>query len=316
MLEIHKKDNANIIVFITHHTKNKKILDDILFNAKSTFKKYTEATLEKKEIKFIDGAVKEFKVLSVSDKDHNPKLARDNELKTKDREQSSIERIEGETDNESPLLIEIRKSAKSMEIIGQIMKNQYGSLKKDELVKLFENGQNVGLRLLKSFICLMNEYPDGLYEIVQEKINAIQKEKKKVMSKEEIDIVAKQFANMFSYGIVFGWIHKIVDSLGYDKLIEIADKVNSKTDSVASKLINLSIHIWYTKKLDIGKLKTLLREFSNNKNHAAQYMLKDIVSRHIYMHKMNYKEKQKIDALLGFSVQKQLGIQSRLPNKP
>jgi hypothetical protein len=44
----------------------------------------------------------------------------------------------------------------------------------------------------------------------------------------------------------------------------------------------------------------------------ANYLLKDVVSQHIYMHKIDFKEKQKISALLGFNVQDQVTIQQKI----
>ena len=112
-----------------------------------------------------------------------------------------------------------------------------------------------------------------------------------------------------------GLLHKIVNSLGYDKHIDIADAVNQEQNTVASKLINLSIHAWYTKKLDITKLKRLYSGFLNDNNGQAIFLLQDIVSFYIYMHPIGYKDKQKINSLLGFSVKKQVSIQGRLDKR-
>jgi len=318
MSNIHMKDNANIVIFITHHTNNKVLLDDITLSAMSTFDNFPEATLSGIEKNFIKALSDNLENSKLPSSTHNINKERDNSLDHSDKLAPLIERIEGaQENNHDPLFIEIRKSAKSMEIIGQILKNQYGSLKKPQLEELFEEGQNVGLRLLKSFIDAMSNDREGLERFIQSRVEQALEEKGKIPSKEEKEKESQKFLAQFSYSIVFGWLHKIADSLGYDKLIGIADNVNNKTDTVASKLINLSIHTWYGKKLDIEKLKKLHREFDDDKNHQAIYILKDIVSRHIYMHPTDYRDKQKIDSLLGFSVQKQESIQQKLkPNLP
>jgi energy-coupling factor transporter ATP-binding protein EcfA2 len=318
MSNIHMKDNANIIIFVTHHSNNKVLLDDITLSAMSTFDKFPEATLSGIEKNFIKALSDNLEISKLPDSTHNINKERDANLEHSDKLAPLIERIEdAQENNHDPLFIEIRKSAKSMEIIGQILKNQYGSLKKPQLEELFEEGQNVGLRLLKSFIDVMINDREGIDKFIQRRIKEVLEEKGKTLSKEEKEKESQKFLAQFSYSIVFGWLHKIADSLGYDKLTGIADSVNNKTDTVASKLINLSIHTWYAKKLDIEKLKTLHREFDDDNNHQAVYILKDIVSRHIYMHPTDYKDKQRIDSLLGFSVQKQESIQQKLkPNLP
>ena len=313
MSNIHMKDNANIIIFITHHTNNKVLLDDITLSAMSTFDKFPEATLSGSEKNFIKALSTNLENKKLPNLAHDVKKERENSLKENDEVEPVIERIKNSEEvNSDPLFIEIRRSAKSMEIIGQILKNKYGSLEKYKLEELFQEGQNVGLRLLKSFIDLMINDRDSVEVFIQSRIEQISKEKGKKLSEKEKERTSQKIVAQFSYSVIFGWLHKIVDSLGYDKLIEIADNVNDKTDTVASKLINFSIHTWYIKKLDLGKIKALYHEFENDKNHQAIYLLKDIVSRHIYMHYIDYKDKQKIDSLLGFSVQKQISVQRKL----
>ena len=313
MLDIHKKDNSNIVVFITHHSTNKNLLDDILLNTMSAFENFPEATLGKEETKFINEIVNRLKPATIAPDNHNVEEFRDENLEAQDRVEPAIQQQENEIENtDDCLLIEIRKSAKNMEIIGQIMRNQYGTFEKNRLNQLFEEGQNVGLRLLKSFIDLIDNNSDGLENFIQEKLLQISKEKNETLSTEKARSISQKLVSVFLYNIIFGWIHKIVDSLGYDKLIEITDNVNKKTNTVASKLINLFIHSWHKKELDFDKIKLLHKVFENDKNHTAMYILKDIVSRHIYMQKIDYQKKQKINALLNFSVQEQISIQSKI----
>ncbi|MDH5572381.1 MAG: hypothetical protein OEY89_11485 [Gammaproteobacteria bacterium] len=312
MLNIHFKDNANIIIFITHHTNNRNLLDDITISAMSTFDQFKEATLSGDEKLFIKSLHSNLECAKLPDHSHDVKSEREESLARNDKLTPNISQIDDDNEEESnSLVVEIRKSAKSMEIIGQILKNQYGSLERDKLKQLFEEGQNVGLRLLKSFIDLMEDNGDMFECYVRSRLDKLSKDKGVALTKDEIDKKSQKFVAQFSYSVIFGWLHKIVDSLGYDKLIEVADEVNDKTSTVASKLINLSIHTWYTKKLDLNKIKLLHHEFDNDKNQQAVYLLKDIVSRHIYMHPIDYKDKQKIDSILNFTVQNQITAQRK-----
>lgn len=315
MSTIHKKDSSNIIVFITHHTKNQSLIGNILDHTMSIFQNFAEATLDKKETKFISDYVPKLEKIALPPKNHNPADTRKKQLKEKDALKPVVDKIENDFENQDDdlLLVEIRKSAKSLEIIGQIMKNQHGTFKKDRLYKLFLEGQNVGLRLLKSFIKIMDDI-DLLDNFIQERLAYIAKERKKELSKEEIKKISSKLITRFSYSIIFGWLYKIVDSIGYNKvlLIKIADDVNKKTNTPASNLINFSIHAWHKKNIDIKKLESLYNNFKKDNNQAAIYLLKDIVSRHIYMHKIAYQDKQKIGCLLDFDVQKQVAVQQKI----
>jgi len=313
MSRIHLKDNANIIVFITHHTNNNEILEQILQNTISTFKNFSEVTLSGDEKSFVNNLSRQVLL------DSNHVHERQKELEEKDRLSSSNDRISSDSHEEDlgedPLLTEIIKSAKCMEIIGQILKNQFGSLEREQLIQLFKEGRDVGLRVLKSFMELMITHENEIELLVQSKLEQSALKNNKSLSKEEKEKQSKKIINSFSYGIIFGWLHKIVDSMGYDKLIEISDEVNNETNTVATKLINISIQTWYKKNLDIAKIKQLYEELEKSNNNQAIYILKDIVARHIYMHTIDYREKQQIKELLSFSIQKQRLIQQNIAKK-
>jgi len=51
-LNLHKDENAYIAIFISHHSKNAYILDEIILNAQCLFDKYKSATLSKEELSF------------------------------------------------------------------------------------------------------------------------------------------------------------------------------------------------------------------------------------------------------------------------
>ena len=317
MKDIHLKDNANIIIFIAHHTPNKYLMEKITLNATSAFEKFPEVTLSGSEKNFIDTLSNHFKEKILPGPNHNVEDERNRKLEEKDRSDlTTIRDAENyEDQNDDLIIIEVRKSAKSIEIIGQILKNQSGSINKNILTELFEVGQNVGLRLLKAFMEYMENSRADLENFIRLVIEDATKEKNIRLSDKRIEKETKRIVNKLLYSVIFGWLHKIVDSLGYDQLIETADDVNDKTDSVVSKLINLYIHTWYTKKLNFEKISSIYRELKDDKNYQAIYILKDIVCRHIYMHPVSYKDKQKIGQLLSLSVKHQVAVQQKLEKK-
>ena len=317
MKNIHLKDNANIIIFIAHHTQSKYLMEKIKLNAKSVFQKFPEVTLSGSEKNFIDTLSNHLKERLLPDASHNVEDQRNKELEDKDRRGSSATEDAEDYDDQDddPIIIEVRKSAKNIEIIGQILKNQSGSTDRNILRELFEVGQGVGLRLLKSFMEKMDNDRVDLEDYIRLMLEQISKKEKMNLSAQRIEKEAKRFIDQLLYSVIFGWLRKIVDSLGYDQLIEIADDVSNKNKSVVSKLINLYIHTWYTKKLNFQKISSIYKDLKDDKNYQAIYILKDIVCRHIYMHPIDYKDKQKIGQLLGLSVRHQVVVQKKIGKK-
>lgn len=311
--DIHLKDNANIIVFITHHTENKYVLEQILNSTIDIFKNFSIVTLSDDEKSFVESLSNHILLDSNHISERQKELDEKDKLPADDKQTDYDSRDKEAADDSN--LIEIKKSAKCMEIIGQILRNQYGSLERDQLTQLFKEGRDVGLRLLKWFMEFMVAHENEIETLIQFKLDQLAQKNSKVLSTEEKKRKCRKIIDSFSYSILFGWLHKIVDSIGYDKLVEVSDEVNNKTNTVASKLINLSIHTWYKKNLDIEKIICLFEELDDKKNNQAVYILKDIVARHIYMHPIDYKDKQKINHYLGFSLKTQRIIQQELTKK-
>ena len=317
MKDIHLKDNANVIIFIAHHTKNRYLLEQITLSAKAAFGKFPKVTLSGSEKNFINTLSNHLKEKILPSINHNVEDERSRDLEEKDRNDSATTKDteDYEDQNDDPIIIEIKKSAKNIEIIGQILRNQYGSTDRNTLRELFEVGQNVGLRLLKCFMEEMDNNRTDLEDYIRLILKQMAEKEKMNLSAQRIEKEAKRFIDQLLYSIIFSWLHKIVDSLGYDQLIETADDVNDKTDSVVSKLINLYIHTWYTKKLNFEKISSIYKDLKDDKNYQAIYILKDIVCRHIYMHPIPYRDKQKIGQLLDLSVKHQVAVQQKLEKK-
>lgn len=311
--ELHNERSANIIIFITHHTKDKYVLKNILVNTMCVFDDHQEATLDIEETKSISDFIKDLPKNIIPDQD--PQIAREEKLEKADLKENNEGKEFDKEDQENDLFIDITKSFRSMEIIGQILKNQYGSLEKENLVELFAQGQNIGLRMLNNFISFISKDKKSLIHFFQSKIDEIvnHKNTKKELSESDIKKISKFIFSFISYQIIFSILYKIAHSLGYDKLIETADSVANNTNTEASQLINFSIHTWYLKKLDIQNIKDMHKKYSNNK--LVLGLMVDIIIQYLYMHKVDYKQKQQLNKILNIPIASQLTAQKAVENK-
>lgn len=310
----HLKDDSNILIFILHHQKNLELIENIMSNADKVFSQYKEATLSGDEKEFIKGISSSVKTLSLPTTS-KARETRKKELLHKDSVDQKNHDSEEDDDLNNELLNSIKKSMRTMEIIGQILRNNYGSLQKNQLKDLFVKAQNVGLRLLKSFMDIMKKEKDIFEKFIKHKLDTDSKLKKHTLSDEAKIRAAELLADLFSYQVVFGLIYKIVDSIGYERTVNIADEANNKMNTVASDLINIFIHTWYKKTLDISKLKNLVKKFEKEKNYQAINLLKRIIHRHVYMHDIPFKDKQKLSNLFSeFRIEDQLLVHKHKKN--
>ncbi len=297
---------------MSHHSNNACILQEILCNAKSLFNKFNPATLTKEELLFFDDEIGNIIKAALLPKNYSPEKVRAEKLKKKDHIENVNERHQEEAkkkENEEiaeELAIELRRSIKTVEVMGIVIKNRSGSLKKDELENVFEEGMNVHLRILTSFFELIKhkEQQNVLVDFIKNRLNIIVKDKSKEPSKDELETIAKKIFWNTNFFVVFGFINKIVHSLGSDKLQAIVDKVCSQNDTPATFLVKHGILMWYKKNLQTANIAERISDDSFSE--TTKRIMKFMIVHHCSMHRIDFKEKQKIQNELGIPTKRLL----------
>jgi TIR domain. len=329
---LHKDENAYIAIFISHHSKNIDFLEDIILNSMFLFDKYKPATLCKDDLRFFDKQVSIIVEAALPPVDSTPEKERAKRLERQDLSEnieskhhnglknSSVIKNEEEDDELSK---ELRRSIKTVEVMGQIIKNRSGSLKKDNLENIFEQAMKTNLRILTSFIEVI-EGESSQKEIVSYIKARLEKhnleilegkkgqEKPKKPSREQLEKLSEDIFWNINFTVVYGFINKIVHSLGSNNLIAIAEKVCNKENTPATFLIKHGIFMWYNKNLQVENIASEIEKESFSE--IAKKVMKYMIVNHCAIHTVNYKDNQRIENRIGISVQKLLTNKLRNEN--
>lgn len=301
---LHLDKNAYIAIFLTHHSKNTNIFKEIEHNALSLFKKYKPATLTKDEIRFFDEKA------HIIVKAVLPPANISSEMKRKEKLniQDDLEQSQEDIDEEDSIAKELRRAIKTVEVMGCIIKNRAGSLEKVRLEDIFVEAMNVHLRILDSFFEIIKDESEQkeIVNFISEKLDFIEEVEggyKELHKDEKRKFVEKIFWNI-NFFIMFGFIDKIVHSLGSDKLTEIVTKVCDEVNSPASFLVKNGILMNYGKNLQIKDIAKKIKE--NEFSEIAERATRLMVVNHCSLHQVNYKDRQRIKTLLEIPANKLL----------
>lgn len=298
---LHIDENAYIAIFMTHHSKSINILDEIELNAIVLFDKYKPATLTKDEVSFFDGQIDNIVKAELPPPTTTPEKVREELLKKQDQIEQSQMAPEENVEEFDPLEKDLRRSIRTVEVIGCIIKNRTGSLPKDKLEEMFTEAMNVHLRILSSFFeIIKNEETQKsmvalLLNILNNIIEKNESEKKRI-SFEKLEKLSKKIFWNINFFVIYGYINKIVHSLGSDKLINITNKVCDNINNPASFLVKHGILMWYRKNLQIDEISKRLQE--KDFSIIAERVLKLMVVNHCASNPLNYKDRQRIETLL------------------
>lgn len=312
---LHKDENAYIAVFLSHHSRNEFVLEEILLNAYTLFDNYNPATLTQEELSFIDEQIENIVRATLPPTHHTPEKERRKRLKAQAiaEQDNKSESVDNRSDE---LKIELRRSIKTVEVMGAIIKNRAGSLDKIKLEEIFKEAMNVHLRILTSFFELIKQEEEQeeiinfistrLKLFFEKKAEERRKEGKRerTLCTEEWKKIAKTVFWNMNFFVIYGLLNKIVYSVGSDKLIQIIEGVCTEVDTPASLTIKNGILMWYSKNMQIENIENLFKrkDFSD----TAKKIMRFLIVNHCSLHKINYKDRQRITRIFGIPSQRLL----------
>lgn len=177
---LHFDECSNIIVFLTYHTKDGWVLDEIQLGVMELFAEHREAALGKDQLGFLVEFIEKIpeivlekrqvaeerkRVLERRDRaealgniDLNyPETERGSNGDVYDSDRDEVSEATTEHDIEElgeirELLVSISKTFQGVAIIGQIVRTRHGSLTKETLKSMILEAYGVGLRFLTCFL--------------------------------------------------------------------------------------------------------------------------------------------------------------------
>lgn len=129
---IYNKKSANILIFTIHHTTNNQLLDEIQLHCMLTFDSKETAKLTTNETEFMNSLIIDMPKQLI-----NRNSVEENRKEVRKQQDNSITTINSHSSVEfsdaNKELIDIHRSQKIIEVLGQIIKNRAGTFDKNVL---------------------------------------------------------------------------------------------------------------------------------------------------------------------------------------
>ncbi len=292
---VYEEVNANILVFLTHHSKDDFFIESATFSSMLPFEDQSPITLEKngEYYKLIEQIAEEVSTdIIVAHK--NPEEERANHL---NRQDEIDHRNNAENYDEEPATLDEEMKPfylafRSMEIVGQIIKNRKGSIEKDKLVEMISELYFNGFRTVNYFGRFISEAKEEFVESLLDDVGESDTE-------QEIREKINTFFQFISLQTCLSMFTKIVHSVGVKELRTQYDDVAKKIGTPAAKLVSFSIKSYYDR-MSIRELQKLAKEFRGNP--VAMFILKSRVRSYLYNNYIDYKSRNKIIQALNMKV--------------
>ena len=298
------KDNAYILIFTIHHTQDNNLIDTILIHTACTLDSITAATLDIEETKLLETALMELpeKIMSkrsIDDERRSEREQRDEMEANSDNVLTNDKKHEVEklTKEEN----EFYKSLKNMEILGQILRNKYGSLHKDKIEEAIEFVSDAGLRLIK-----IATDSNGVHSLEDFFIKIIDKINIPDNDKKEIEyFLRKQIRTIVFINIAL-LLKKVVVSIHKPELLESVEKIYQKKNTPAYDLLYTLFLLDTSEKLssqNVEKITNTIDKFKKNNNTVAHRLISLPLQHYANTHHISGRLREKIFSALDLKYQ-------------
>ena len=306
--KLYRTEHANIIMFLIQFSSDDFILTELTQNAKEIFADLIPCELEN-DIQQLQDLVEELPKIYLKNKsvkdirsEEDKKLDQLEEEKLKENELNQKDITEDET--EISIISRINLSFKLIEILGQVLKNTHGVMVGPTKHEMLKDVYLLGLRTLKLFFSIFEGNSDFMLNQLKEALSRFKK-----IEEDKIEKIARDMLFSMCSHISYVFLKKISDSISSNKFIDKYPKIEEQLNYSSVKIINFLIY------LDVNT-GFPDRELTKIKEHIEKYpvsyfTLKRVVLNYLHRHQVNYKDKQRICAILGIDVERQLVLQGQ-----
>ena len=170
--KVYRGWNDKILLFLIHHTNDEAIIEDIIIRTMCTLEDVAPATLNEEESRRFFDIIRQLQTHVVpregvaEERRTRRRLRDDVEAEVGDGQTTGIAREEKDGEAESGTKAEqMYQVLRSNQLLGQILRNKYGALKKNRIAEIIETVADGGLRLINVFLSDEKE--------IEEKLNTL-----------------------------------------------------------------------------------------------------------------------------------------------
>lgn len=305
--KLYLRKNAHAIIFLSYHSNDDWIIEQVSNVLDKCFAEYTPIELGA-DIETINSLAESATNLLIAEEpniDHNQVQVR----RQKDmREEKLEEETEYPENGDAAILGKLNLVLKAAEIVGQIVKNYYGSFeraRKEALIKKVISGP---LRTLMFVFQSIAEDPDAFVAEMEKSFQLHEADLDPIERRKVAREVAYQLLGLASTGAIIqiaGWI-------GSERLEDDIAKVVSDNPTVAFKLVEAGTHLLLPRELELNKLKKMAEELKDN---AFSFkILQSMALRYLHLFHTKTTDRQQLCSMLKIEFVATRGIDLKTNN--
>jgi hypothetical protein len=307
---LHSEEVANILVFLVYLTRDQELIGQMLGKARSLFAQIEPCSIDG-DMDFLVTANTPVPAVLL------PAGSVDKNREEYHRHLDEITIEAGEGDDDKPeadlestdvadagrereqldTLMQINVAFKTLQIVGQVLRNFPGSLKAELKEDMARESYLLGLRTLKALVTLLRDGQEGIREFLGPHL----REQRGIKDAARVSKLVDRFLFWLSFWMTYGIVKRVAFSVGSVHLKETYRRVLEKQASVGVELIDIAIKLDHIKPVPVDDVLELYSRIRDKV--FAGSILRTLARNHLYLFPMDYRRRQHLCDKLEIQVQ-------------
>jgi hypothetical protein len=303
---LYVRENANTVLFLAHHAFDKPVFISAVLEALNTpFKDCAAIEFRNKDTDKIADFVRDLPALKYTGEEPEEVRKRRNRHRDEDESSDGLADAKHE-DAGTDFVSQMVALLKTVEILGQILKNQVASVSRQKRVELLQVLLRGPLRLVNAYFKYVIDNKEQAQFELAERIR-----KKGGMDEDRAQKQAKRLLAQLIQFSCFGFILKAVSSVSSDDLLEDVDAAAKAIGSPAAKMIALGVRLDSPRELPRKEITVFLKDVE--KDFVGMRVMQLFTLHRLYMFRTTEKDKQWLDSqeVLGLKIQHAVDLKYR-----
>jgi hypothetical protein len=291
--KVHSDEYSRILMFVVYRTQDSDLIRHILRNARRIYEGHSPCDFEG-DVEFVNRLYKEAPkmLLPATDVRENIEESRRGLDAAEEVAADLVPVAQGdpvEYDEGLGDLIKINIALKTLEIMGQILRNFAGALRTDEKIEIAQAAYNLGLRTLNAVLRIGESNLEELRSFVAMLISAYRSfEEKELEERADLAVV------YLTRRIAFGFLKRISYAVGHPILEQTyRDVLGQEGDRTSIRLVDLSIKLDHFSGFPQGDVMEMSKRLKR-KNFFSAAVLADMVANHLYLFYVDERTRQAV----------------------
>lgn len=297
---IYGETNANVLIFYVYLTKDEELIREIVASAKKIFATIKPCDLDA-DVDFLNKLMKQkpppLELECWDTKSHREEHNRKMDAAIEEEDRASYDRENTSYDERLQLLIKFSIAFKTLQLLGQVLRNFTGSLPWKLKLEIVEECYGLGMRTLGAILSI----PLADLEGMRQYLGSLIAERTGITDTQKLADKTDQAIVWLGSASAFGAVKRISYAVGHSDLENTYGRVLQGNSNIATQVIDATIKLDHFERVDGVEHKRLATKL--DKNFFTYRLMRDLVADYLYLYNnQDFSTQQMLGSTWGIAV--------------